>query len=104
MEDWFADIDLSEEEPTVEGPSHKNKKKTVSAVTTIHKYSGTQNYFQRPQSSHSVKKMHELLAVGVEFSNLKMVKIETDHRVPRVNSLIARLNKPRPRNWMSPFS
>lgn len=46
--------------------------------------------------------MHELLAVGVEFPDLGMVKIEPDHPAPDVDSLIARLNDRHSSNWDVP--
>lgn len=39
--------------------------------------------------------MHELLVVAVELINLEMVKIEQDHPIPCVDSLIARLAEQR---------
>lgn len=37
--------------------------------------------------------MHELLAVGIEFPDLGMAKIELDHPVLGVDSLNTRLNE-----------
>lgn len=79
------------------GPPPKKKKKTGSEVRTVYKYTGAWKFFESLQSSHSIKEIHELLVAGLEFSNLRMVKIEADHPVHGVGSLIARLNKRRPR-------
>lgn len=57
------------------------------------------------QSSHSNEEIHELLAVGLEFPNLDMVKIEPDHSIPDVHSLISKLNEWGQSNWdISPSS
>lgn len=56
------------------------------------------------ESPHSVKEMQELLAVGLEFPDLGMVKIEPDHPFPSVYSLISRLNERYLNNWDVPQS
>lgn len=40
-----------------------------------------------------MKEMHAVLAVVVEFPDLRMIKIEPDHPVSGVDSLIVRLNE-----------
>lgn len=68
-------------------------------VRTAYKYPRARKFFESLQSSHSVKEMHELMTVGVEFSDLGMVKIEADHPIPGVDTLIARLNQWLLSNW-----
>lgn len=46
--------------------------------------------------------MQELLVIGVEFSDLGMVKIEVEHPVPDLDNLLGRLDEQRPSNWEIP--
>lgn len=50
------------------------------------------------KSSNSIEEMHELLVAGLELPNLGMVKIELNHPILNVDSLIAKLNEPHPRS------
>lgn len=102
MEDWFADIGLGDEEPFTEGRPFKKKKK-MDPKWAVYKYPNAQNFFDSLQSSHSIEEIHKLLAMGVEFLDLKMVKIETDHPLPAVDSLIAMLNEQLPSKQDSPI-
>lgn len=47
---------------------------------------------------HSIEEMHELLAVGIEFSKLGLVKLEAGHPILDFDSLLARLEEQRPSN------
>lgn len=47
----------------------------------------------------SIKEMHELLVVGVKFSDWGMVMTELDHLILGIDSLNAKLNERRPSNW-----
>lgn len=42
---------------------------------------------------HSVEEMHNILAVGIEFPELGMMKIEADHKIRGFDNLFARLEK-----------
>lgn len=48
--------------------------------------------------------MGEILVVGIEFSDLGMVKIEAEHPIPGFNNLVARLDERCPSNWDIPAS
>lgn len=48
--------------------------------------------------------MHELLAAGLEFSNIGMVKIEQDYSILGVNGLLLRLEERGLSNWDVPRS
>lgn len=57
----------------------------------INKYPQACKLFHNISTSYSTEELHEFLVVGVEFSNLWLVKIEPDHLVPGVDSLFTRL-------------
>lgn len=48
--------------------------------------------------------MHELLAMGVEFPDLGLVKIEADHTIPGFDNLLFQLEERHPSNWRIPAS
>lgn len=73
-------------------------------MRTIYKYSRAREFYDTLQSPHSVKEMHDLLGVGLEFQDLGMAKIESYHPIPGTDSLIGRLNERRPSNQDIPPS
>lgn len=59
----------------------------------IYKYLRARKLFEGLLSLHPFEGMHELLAVGVEFQNFGLVKIEANYPIPSFNSLLARLEE-----------
>lgn len=92
IEDYFADIGICVGESTIEGPLPKKKKKPGSGGRLIYKYPGSRKSFDS-MISHSIKEMHELLVVGVEFLDLGLVNIEAEHPVPGFDNLFPRLEE-----------
>lgn len=76
MENWFEQISLGDEVQTTKRPPSKKKKKTGSRVKTTNKYPRARQFFDTPQSIHSVEEMHEPLAMCIEFRVFGMVKID----------------------------
>lgn len=50
-------------------------------------------YYDTLQSSHSLEEMHELLVMGQEFLDLRMVKIGPGYLFLVMDSLLARLEE-----------
>lgn len=89
-------VRLGTEEATVGEPPLK-KKKTMSGVKKIYKWSP--QVFYDMSSSHTVEDLCGLLVAGLEFLDLGIEKIEADHPVHGFDILLARLEERRPSNW-----
>lgn len=98
MAGWFVDIGLSEEELAAEGPPLKKNKKTGFRAGMVYKYPRARKFFGCLQAMHSVKEMHGIFVVGLEFPDLELVKIEADHPILGFDSLIAQLDERHPSN------
>lgn len=99
MGSYFANIDLDVEELMIEGPPMK-KKKAWPEKRIAYKYPRSENFLP----THSVEEIKELLVAGLEFSDLRMVKLEAEQFVPGLSNLVPRLNDRCPINWNIPTS
>lgn len=79
IKEWFEVISLDDESareaPVAERPPYK-KRKTKAEARSIYKYPRARAYYDNLQASHTLEEMHKMLAVGLEFQDLGMVKIE----------------------------
>lgn len=58
-----------------------------------YKYPRAQTFYSQLQGSHSTNELADLFLAGLEFPNMELIKMETQHLVVRMGDLMARLEE-----------
>lgn len=89
---YFEEIDPNTEEPMVEFPSFQKRKKVLGlrggwSINTL------RPIFLANLMRFILGELQDLLAAGMEFPKLEMVKIEAEHPAPDLDQLHVTLEK-----------